>query len=393
MFSTDIFNINSLKTIEKKTLIGQGSYGCVIQPAVSNNFIKEYINYDDINQEDVGKLFRPNSEDSFKKELKILNGIQKIDIDNSFTVKLKGANAFNSSIIKDDNVLKCLDIQDNNTKSYNEQVVYQIILENGGKELYDVPKNSIQFDKFIELFKNLLRGIQKLHNYDIIHQDIKPANILISDKKISVIDFGISDKANNIYNKNNKDILEYLYPFYPPEFYIASLLLKYRNNKERFVQKLDTVLDTMQKEYFHKLFKESQIYNIRNQLQDFINDIKLHNYDYHNVFNKELAYKCDIYGIGFIIRELANKIIYTSENQKIIVYNLYKMCTEVNPYKRTSLNDLISYIQTTSNIKSLKTLEQIGGNKKNGMKRLYISKIELKGCNHKTPCKCKKTYK
>jgi serine/threonine protein kinase len=424
MFSSDIFNTKSIQTLGKKSLLGQGASGCVIKPPVIYEYPKKYMEYENASDSDVAKLFRTELYDDFKAELKILIGIhQKLDPQHVFTVSLKGANVFPSNVLTDKTVLNCLE----KYSSEEPTEIYQIIMEDGGKELKQIPKSSISYDKFLQLFKVFLSGIQKMHsgNSRLVHRDIKPVNVLMSDTKISLIDFGISDIATNIYDKDSKIYLEYIYPYYPPEFYIASLLLKYRNNKPRFLQKLDGVIDIMQKNYFKILFKESQIPNIRNQLQDFINHIKLKDYGYHDVFNEQLAYKCDIYGIGFVLRELANKISYTSEKQKIVVYNLYNMCSEINPYKRTSLEQLITYMQDTIgdttqktdivkyqdgmmynyNIMPSYTLPVLpnntieGGKKKSKktnkpkMRRLYIAKKERNDCNKKTPPRCKRSCK
>ena len=60
----------------------------------------EYIEYNDISQDDVGKLFKAyNGEESFKKELKILKGINNLDPEGTFTIKLKGANAFQETLL------------------------------------------------------------------------------------------------------------------------------------------------------------------------------------------------------------------------------------------------------------------------------------------------------
>jgi serine/threonine protein kinase len=393
MFSSDIFNTKTIQTLGRRSLLGQGASGCVIKPPVLNEYTKQYVEYQNPGENDVAKLFRTELQEGFKAELKILVGIQKIDPEHIFTVALKGANAFDSSLLTDYTVLNCL--EKDSTSVHSE--IYQIIMENGGKELKQVAKSSIPYTRFIELFKTFILGIKKMHSNMLVHRDIKPVNVLLSDIKISLIDFGISDIAPNIYKKDSMAYLEYIYPFYPPEFYVASLLLKYRNDKTRFMQKLDEVMNTMQTQYFPLLFKDSQITGIRNQLQDFINHIKLHDYGYHDVFNDALAYKCDIYGIAFIIRELANKISYTSEKQKIVVYSLYTMCSEINPYKRASIDELIEFIQI--NIKnSAPELEtnKIGAGRKSKdkqrkqpMRRLCISKIERNDCNIKTPPKCK----
>ena len=385
MFLSDIFKTKSIQTIGKKSLIGKGSYGCVIKPAIIDKFEKRYIEYDNESDNDVGKLFKNIDEKYFKKELKILKGIDKIDPNSIFTVKLKGANAISEDIFKSQSsdIKDCLDIREHSYGlSPSKKLIYQIIIENGGKEVKKISNYSVDYIHFLEMFKTFLFGIKNMHSVDLIHRDIKPENILVSDNKISLIDFGISEQADKIFNKENYDYLSYLYPYYPPEFFIASILLKYRNNKERFIVKLDNIIDILQNNYLNIMFKEKKIYSIVNELQDFINEIKLRNYGYYDVFNKDLAYKSDIYGLSFIINEFANKLIYTNENQKIAVYNLYKMCSEINPYKRANIDDLISYIDEIKDI-TIKYGGKSNRNKKILKKKLIIPKIHKEELNNK----------
>jgi len=50
-------------------------------------------------------------------------------------------------------------------------------------------------DKAIQLFKEVLYGIQYAHKNRVLHLDIKPANIMITTEgKVKIIDFGISAK-------------------------------------------------------------------------------------------------------------------------------------------------------------------------------------------------------
>lgn len=343
MIFSQLFKNNSVKTMGKKTLIGEGSYGCVVKPPIiADKYVKKYVEYTDIAEDDVSKLFKNNEVSSFKNELKILIGVQKIDPDNLFTVKLKGANSFDSYLLENnEDVYNCLEVSSNEKSD-----IYQIILENGGKEISKLPKNSINYSEMILALIVFLENLKKMHSVDLIHRDIKPMNVLYnkSKNKLSLIDFGISEDANSVYSIDNASVLSYIYPYYPPEFYISFLLLKYRNDKVRFQQKLDDVLLNIENEYLIKFFEKSKIPAIMSSLEAFINEIKLKDYGFYDVFNASMAYKSDIYALSSIIKELANKIVYDNEKQNIGIHTLYKMCSEINPYKRPTIDNILNYI-------------------------------------------------
>lgn len=76
--------------------------------------------------------------------------------------------------------------------------------------LYDyLEENEISIDEKIDLCKNILNGLQYIHNNKIIHRDLKLQNIFISfDNKIKIGDFGLATK---IYDMDYKDVGTYGY--------------------------------------------------------------------------------------------------------------------------------------------------------------------------------------
>ena len=54
-------------------------------------------------------------------------------------------------------------------------------------------KNDLTESEAIAIFKNILMGVKAIHSANLIHRDLKPANIyLLDDKKIKILDFGLS---------------------------------------------------------------------------------------------------------------------------------------------------------------------------------------------------------
>lgn len=407
-------------------LIGKGAQGCVVQPAIQSKYVKIYKDYDNAKDDDIGKLFKAEKTNSFKVELQILETIQGLDPNNKYTVAFKGANVIRSTdIISEEDINNCLfdktkvyttvkdtksktksidsktkTIEDSSNKTNNGYVpIYQIVYEYGGQELTNVPEASIPFSKFIKMMIQFLKGIQNLHRQKIIHRDIKPANVLVNDSKINLIDFGLYEYAYRVFLKYNERVLSYPYRFYPPDFYIASQLLSYSSNKSEFQEKLQTMENANISDdlFYQKLFRPQYLSNtIAPKIKEFIGDIISKDLSYDEVFNEELAYKCDIYSLSYVFNSFSNKILY-SENvdaEKQLMLNLHKMSSEINPFKRASIGSMLKLIKKhrymSSKASASKTI--ITGGKRT---RLCFPKKHQENCNEiriTSPYKYKISY-
>jgi serine/threonine protein kinase len=344
--NNNILNIN---------LLGIGTYGCVISNPINNiNFIiKEYIPYCDIDNNDIGKIYIKKDtinedEESFYKELYILLKIKKIDPLNYFTVKLKAASKFYGNIIAHEKqLLTYLNVNNNSIINYT---FFQIIQENGGVNL-NILKN-IPYKKFLKFFKNFLQGMIKLYENKLVHSDIKADNILINKTKINLIDFGTAISASVLYNDDEEWRLSAYYCVYPPEFYIASILLKYKNN---ISTQLDNIIKIMnRKRYFDKMNIPKVTKNLYySGIQKFIKDIKSRKLiNYNDVFTEKIALQSDIYSLAHIILKFYHIIHDMTEQENIFVRDLYIKCLNANPYDRINIYSLYTLVNNEYNIKS-----------------------------------------
>ena len=82
------------------------------------------------------------------------------------------------------------------SKKYNGGDLYDLIVSRNGK---------IQEDEVCHLTKQILMGLEYIHNLGIIHRDIKLSNILVDkNTNIKIIDFGCSEY---IEDQDNNDIV------------------------------------------------------------------------------------------------------------------------------------------------------------------------------------------
>jgi len=84
----------------------------------------------------------------------------------------------------------------------NDEDRFHLIMEYvNGRDLNDlIDKVTGPINEFraINIFIQVLEGIQHIHNKGIIHRDIKPSNIIINENdKIKLLDFGIAKDSQN----------------------------------------------------------------------------------------------------------------------------------------------------------------------------------------------------
>jgi len=311
-------------TCPKFAFLGNGVYGCVVIPAIGNNYtqnINEKLAYKtslSSRKTDIGKIFK--KEKHFYTEVKNMFVVQQIDPHNIFTVKMKGAVKIPKSVLKCNSTLtRCLNVSSD--KNY-----HQIIYENGGISVDK--KFKLDFNTFIHLFAKFTKGIVVMHEKGYIHWDIKKDNVLVKKNKISLIDFGLLKKADSLfageYSTDN-------HIYYPTDAKIAT---KYMNRRLHLSNSSSEF-----KEYTEHLLRTQYLHS---DMIDFLNNNK--NKRYSDVFNKELALKADVYALSFILEEFLLKIVDMSSSDKQYLEKLVLKCRHKNPDKRMTSVQLYNSI-------------------------------------------------
>lgn len=85
---------------------------------------------------------------------------------------------------------------------YNDEAPYlcMIVCKDGSANKY---KGNITEKELWNFIEQVASGLKYLHGRDIIHQDIKPDNILINNGQYLIIDFGISAKSRSTLRQTN----------------------------------------------------------------------------------------------------------------------------------------------------------------------------------------------
>ena len=109
--------------------------------------------------------------------------------------------------LKHDNIVNLIEIVSTKVDDKTRGNVY-LVFEYMNHDLLGILKKGIKFKPptIKSIFLQCLKGVNYLHNNNILHRDIKSANVLISDKgEVKIGDFGLARKFNpNIPQEKNR---------------------------------------------------------------------------------------------------------------------------------------------------------------------------------------------
>lgn len=187
--------------------VAQGTYGCVMRPAASCN--------GSTIPNAISKIF--NSQESQEEEVAFQNRIEQLDPNGEYTVKKLQECSINANLIPKSELSKCENLDP------NSPYFWQIIYEYGGDDLQHVFKDkkiNVTFEDIFQGMGGILKGLVRLNEQHLVHQDIKPANILFNNAntKCYLIDFGLLTNTDSVYDADKQYIITYNYDYYPPEF-------------------------------------------------------------------------------------------------------------------------------------------------------------------------------
>lgn len=324
--------------------VASGSYGCVFRPHLK---CKDKAVYKD----GVGKVFEDENE--FNKEFTIQMMLKDLDPQQKFTLPILGSCITNSKPRKSDMIDNCMLMDLDKKKEYN-----QIIMQYGGKSLDDVilnkPISYALFSKLFGIYEPLFHGLVILKNKQIVHQDIKPDNIMYHKGQLYLIDFGIMSKFDELY-KNNNGILRADYPYFPPEYKLFSLKHK---SADHFISKFLN-------NFIYTIFIGGKPVNIPSLVEsilqiDYDKELKeLYDAKPKTSELKTMCSKIDTYQLGItlfmmFVSARLHKIVQkrTTNKTKVIseIKDLIKNMIHPNPYKRYDISKALEHYKRIKDI-------------------------------------------
>lgn len=201
-----------------RDVIGEGSYGCVHKPSIHcKTGVNKDFNYDEY----VSKIMKTRHAKAELSEFLVIGSYDKTN-EYHLGAPVMCSPKLNETVIRD--IKKCRNISGEDVAD-NPEDYKVLLLKFGGPDLKHFCNEEIieylktdkqeKTDKFWLEAHHLLKGLKFFYNNGIVHNDIKPHNILFNTKtgKLKYIDFGLMRKKNEI-KRSSEESTNYLGTFH-----------------------------------------------------------------------------------------------------------------------------------------------------------------------------------
>lgn len=223
-------------------LLATGSSSCVFNPnfPCKKNGI--------VDDERISKIiYNPGAKEESQHEKKMNEAIQKIRGYSSWAIIFdKFCKPFPTDVLSTYDkrgIDNCLDSESEDFRDNFDENSYMMNGIYGGETFDDyfmnmfehknmsVPQRDKQFLKLMRMMEPLFLGLKKMSEKKIVHNDIKPNNIVVHDGVFKYIDFGLAGKLSNKKHFQGRSLDELrsnrIYMYYPLEY-----LLYYATNHQ-----------------------------------------------------------------------------------------------------------------------------------------------------------------
>jgi serine/threonine protein kinase len=356
-------------------LLGKGAHGCAIfdkpilcssKQETDDKLIKLLVDKEDF-LEEINNTLLVNFIDKGKTTIKIEDSCI-IDIEKILSDEDK------------EKILECNfkkdDIIDNK--------IYQIIYNKKdiGVDLTKlVELNEVPIEKILAMSLRLYESLFLYDKYEICFADIKPDNVIYLKKsdKLKFIDYGLMSNYNKILTR--KDMLNYDYPYYPPEFKLIDCILtdkKFADFHNVFIKNFMFQETKELKENLFKIYPDYQT-DLHNMYYYYLDlKDKNSNFNMKEFFTNEDKAKIHLYSLSILLLSVIS--IYNSKEFVIkdvkfvtdFIKNILLPSISFNLQKRITTEECINRIKSLKSklkdinkiIKSENLLETINSAKK-----------------------------
>lgn len=354
--------------------IAEGSYGCVFSPPL------KCLNNKKTTSSQAGKIFY--SKDSMEEEKELAEKINKIDPNGKWTIPYYGSCFINVKETRQtDNIDKC------NKYSKHIPITEQLIYKNGGIDLnhftnnFEFFKNNVFIDDLIPLFYNLLKGLKSLNEKQIAHCDIKPPNMLydFNEFKLYIIDFGLTTPYNDISSFSNYNMLNHIYPYYPPEFKIyVQLIIHNKTNVN-----INDILENYSR-YLPRGFLDfmSKYIDIPLQVKQFAIKCQKNKEVFKHKFKTEYVSKIDVFSLGMTFVEIFYRLSIKSQiklKDKTFFDNFMKLV--IVPMISMDADQRYDSIKACNSLKTLLKKYNKNTDSSSSLSSISNIKIPVSNCN------------
>jgi serine/threonine protein kinase len=213
----------SVKPLTRK-MLGSGTYGITFIPAFTCTNGQNY-------PKSLGKVFysQKSADDEWKTSMLLKKAEHRSQKYFSYPTERCEINLPKGNS-KPEKELNNWLTTDKDRYQANLTILPQLIMEYSGMTLHEYFEKyytvkRIGRSEFIKIFENLFYAVKQLQKHNLVHQDIKSPNIVISNtKRLRLIDFGLTVSTEDFYNPEINLLLTVPYHgIAPPEDYLFQL--------------------------------------------------------------------------------------------------------------------------------------------------------------------------
>ncbi len=344
----------------RKNLLGKGGYGCGFYPAIT------CLDPNKNRRAVVGKVFY--DEDAADIEMTQAKILKNIDPEQKFFLYPTDRCTISLETLLEEG-MKCVKYMDD-VHGELPRSLEQLLMPNGGKTLSQYlreltgPMTRVHA---LKLVRPLFYGVRLLQEHGMVHQDIKPPNIVINDRnRIRLIDWGtaiqdmemVYSDDNNMYlpagfDEEEDGLPGSVYCISPPEYRIEDYRKYIQAHKVKASEIATTILHIEEQMIYAARWVSRPLdgwysyYQLKNATQHVLMDRLYKQFDATTFKDVVPITAADVYGLGFLLLCLSPYLVDASiEDPEILqLYNrlVYHMM-KADPRKRWTISEAIEML-------------------------------------------------